>query len=66
MREDVQLGAVAVEVVDVADIVTDSVGTARARRLNRATETQKGATFIMVASAAVGDGKTKGSKCGRI
>jgi hypothetical protein len=49
MREDVQLGAAAVEVVDVADIAMDSVRTARARGTNRAIETQKGAIF-MVAS----------------
>jgi len=45
MREDVQLDAVAVE-VDVADVAMDSVRTAGT---NRATETQKGAIF-MVAS----------------
>jgi hypothetical protein len=49
MREDVQLGAAAVEVVSVADIAVDSVRTARARGTNRAIETQKGAIF-MVAS----------------
>lgn len=43
MSEAVQLGAVAVEVVGVADI-------ARARGINRATEAQKGAVFIIVAS----------------
>lgn len=46
MMVDVQLGAAAVEVVDVADIAMDS---ARARGTNRAIETQKGAVF-MVAS----------------
>lgn len=49
MREDVQLGAAAVGVVDVADIAMDSVRSARARGTNRAIETQKGAIF-MVAS----------------
>lgn len=43
MREAVQLGAAAEEVVDVADI-------ARAPGTNRATEAQNGAVFIMVAS----------------
>lgn len=43
IREAVQLGAAAVEVVDVADI-------ARARGTKRAIEAQKGAIFIMVAS----------------
>lgn len=50
MREAVQLGAAAVEVVSVADIVLDSVRTARARGANRAIEAQKGVIF-MVASA---------------
>jgi hypothetical protein len=49
MREEVQLGAVAVEVVDVADIALDSVRSARACGTKRATETQKRAIF-MVAS----------------
>jgi hypothetical protein len=49
MREDVQVGAAAVEVVNVADIALDSVRTARARGTNRAIESQKGAIF-MVAS----------------
>jgi hypothetical protein len=47
MREAVQLGAAAVEVVDVADIVLDSVRSARARGTNRAIEAQKGAIFIV-------------------
>lgn len=50
MREDVQLGAVAVDVVDVEDTTTDSAETARAQRLNRVTDTQKGVTFIIGAS----------------
>ena len=41
MREDVQVGAAAVEVVSVEDI-------ARARGTNRATEAQKGAIFMVV------------------
>jgi hypothetical protein len=49
MGEAVQLGAAAVEVVDVAEFAMDSVRTARTRGTNRAIETQKGAVF-MVAS----------------
>ncbi len=40
MREDVQLGAAAVEVVTVAELAMDSVRTARARGINRTIETQ--------------------------
>lgn len=46
MREDVQLGAVAVEVVDVADIAMDPVGSARAHGPSRAIATKKGAVFM--------------------
>lgn len=49
MREAVQLGAVAVDVVDVADVGMVSEGVARARSPRRPIETQKGAIF-MVAS----------------
>lgn len=49
MREAVQLGAEAVEVASVADVVMDSVGTARTRGTDKAMETKKGAIF-MVAS----------------
>lgn len=52
MREAVQLGAAAVEVVDVADVAVDSARTARARGTNRAMETQKGAVFMV---ASVGE-----------
>lgn len=47
-REAVQVGAVAVDVVEVADVVSDSVA-ARACGASRAIETQK-AVIIMVAS----------------
>lgn len=62
MREAVQLGAAAAEVVDVADIAMDSVRTARAGGTNRAIETQKGAIF-MVASVGkeINVSKTGGS-----
>jgi hypothetical protein len=62
MREAVQLGAAAVEVVDVADVAVDSARTARARGTNRAMETQKGAVF-MVASVGeeINASKTGGS-----
>lgn len=56
MMEDVQLGAAAVEIVNVADIAMDSARTARARGTNRAIETHKGAIF-MVASVGKGVGK---------
>ena len=49
MRDAVQVGAAAVEVVNVADIAMDLVGTARACGANRAIESHTGAIF-MVAS----------------
>lgn len=61
MREAVQLGAVAVEVVGVADIVVDSVRAARACGTNRAMETQKGAIFKV---ATVSEGMNE-SETGR-
>ena len=62
MGEDVQLGAAAVEVVDVADSAMDSVRTARARGPNRAIERQKGAIF-MVASVCKEMNVSKTRKC---
>ena len=57
-----QLGAAAVEVVDVADVAADSARTARARGTNRAMEAQKEA-IIMVASVGeeINASKTGGS-----
>jgi hypothetical protein len=63
MREAVQLGAAAVEVVDVADAAVDSARTAGARGPNRAMETQKGAVFMV---ASVGEEINASKTGGRI
>lgn len=62
MREAVQLGVAAVEVVDVADVAMDSVRTARACGTNRATETQKEVIF-MVASVGKERNESTSGRC---
>lgn len=51
-RDAVQLGA---EAVDVADVATDSAGSARARGSNRAIEAQKGAIFMAASVSKVSE-----------
>jgi hypothetical protein len=55
MREDVQVGFAAVEVVDVAEF---SIGSARTARASRAIVTQKGAILIVASVGKVNVSKT--------